>query len=37
MIYKDRKLVASLRFDDLSKVNNKVLSEVLIELKSLHL
>lgn len=28
MIYKDRKLVASLRFDDLSKVNNKVLSEV---------
>lgn len=37
MIDKDRKLVASLRFDDLSKVDNKVLTEVLIELKSFYL
>ena len=37
MFDKDRKLVASLRFDDLSKIDNKVLTEVLIELKSLYL
>ena len=37
MIDKDRKLVASLRYIDLKSIDNKVLKEVLLEVKSLYL
>ncbi len=37
MIDKDRKLVTSLRFDNLSEIDNTMLSEILTELKSLYL
>jgi hypothetical protein len=37
MIDKDRKLVTSLLFDNLSEIDNTMLSEILTELKSLYL
>jgi hypothetical protein len=37
MIDKDRKLVTSLRYDDLKKINNTILNEVLTEIKSHYL
>lgn len=33
MIDKDRKLVTSIRYTDLNKINNTILSEVLMEVK----